>query len=131
MTVPCLVRPVRPDLRGIRSLHLSEPLGFGSLRHMADVERWLFVLEPLVVVLLHSWTIDDCLPARSFPLVRTVVVSLDSLVDSLVDNSLVVRDILDWALLLVPFDSRVLDYGIRHCSPHDLFLLVVLLYHFA
>jgi hypothetical protein len=69
MTVPCLVLLVRPDLREMRSLRVSEPLGFGSLCHMADVERWLFVLEPLVVVLLHSWTIDDCLPDRSFPLV--------------------------------------------------------------
>jgi hypothetical protein len=47
MTVPCLVLPVRPDLRGIRSLRVSEPLGFGNLCHTADVERWLFVLEPL------------------------------------------------------------------------------------
>ncbi len=66
----------------------------------------------------------------SFPLVLTGVVVLDSLVDSLVDSSLVIRGIWDWALPLAPFDSHALGCCTRCDSLHGL-VLVVLLYHFA
>jgi hypothetical protein len=55
MTVLRLVLQVRLDLREIRSSRVSGLLGSGNLCRIVDVERWLFGLGPLAVVLLHSW----------------------------------------------------------------------------